>query len=457
MFDPLFVSVIIFICTIAALIIRPFGVNESVPVTLGAIAIVLFGIVNYADIINIVGIVHGAAITILSTIVMSIVLESVGFFKWAAYNLAQKSKGSGILLFWYINALCFLMTMFFNNDGSILITTPIIIQTLNILKLKPHQKIPYLLSGALIATGASAPIGVSNLANLIAMKIVGIDLNSYATMMLIPSMVGLFSIAILLLYYFRKDIPNRVHLLDDRTTELLQHVNTNSPNAKRYHPFMHDTHEKQTVDWQMFIYCIGIVILTRISFFIVTPLGISTELPAIFGAIILIIIRWIKKGIGPVDIIKKTPWHIILFAFSIYLIVYGLNNAGLIDLIISMLKNLVSESRFNAIFIMGFLLTAMSNLFNNLPSVMLGTLTLTEMNLDPHLLHAAYFANIIGADIGALILPMGTLASLIWFHILRKNKIRFTWKRYLKATIAVIPISLVISLLSLYVWLELIY
>lgn len=99
----------------------------------------------------------------------------------------------------------------------------------------------------------------------------------------------------------------------------------------------------------------------------------------------------------------------------------------------------------------------MSNLFNNLPSVMIGTLTLTEMNLDPSILHAGYFASIIGADIGALILPMGTLASLIWMHILKEHKIHFTWRKYIKTTLVVIPISLLVSLISLYVWLELFY
>jgi len=457
MFEPLFISVLIFIFTVIALIVRPFNINESIPVTIGAVAMILFGIVNLQDIINIVGIVNGAAVTILSTIVMSIVLESVGFFRWAAYNLAIKSKGSGLLLFWYINALCFLMTMFFNNDGSILITTPIIIHTLNILHLKTRQKIPYLLSGALIATGASAPIGVSNLANLIALKIVGLDLNSYASMMLIPSMIGLLSIALLLLYYFRKDIPKKIPSINQKTSELLHHMYSDSQSKTRFHPLKFEAIEKNKVDWAMFIICVSIVVLTRISFFVLSPLGVSTEWPAIIGALLIIIVRWIRNKITPIDIIKKTPWHILLFAFSIYLIVYGLNNAGLIDLIISVVGQPVAENRFNAIFIMGFLLTLMSNLFNNLPSVMIGTLTLTEMNLDPAILHSAYFANIIGADIGALILPMGTLASLIWMHLLRRNKVHFTWKKYVKATLVVIPISLLISLISLYIWLEFYY
>jgi arsenical pump membrane protein len=158
---------------------RPFGINETVPTVTGAIIVLLAGIVPLSDVAAIYDIISGAAITILSTIVMSIVLESVGFFRWIAYNLVNKSNGSGIKLFIYVNLLCFLTTLFFNNDGSILITTPIIIHITSLLQLKRHQKIPYLISGAITATVSSAPIAVSNIANLIALKIVGLDLNSY--------------------------------------------------------------------------------------------------------------------------------------------------------------------------------------------------------------------------------------------------------------------------------------
>jgi len=459
MTESLLITASIFIVTLALLMLRPFKIHEAVFVTLGALAILLFGMVSFTDLVSIIEIVNGAAITILSTIVMSIVLESIGFFRWAAFNLAIRSNGSGKALFWYINALCFLMTMFFNNDGSILITTPIIIQTLNVLNLKMHQKIPYLLSGALIATGASAPIGVSNLANLISLKIVGLDLIAYASMMLVPSMIGLLSIALLIYYFFRKDIPAHIPIIYRETDNWDQRTSELSSQIKRSHPLMGPvrTQPMTPIDWRMFIICIFIVILTRISFFVLQPLGISTEWPAIVGALCLIVLRWIKKGIKPTDVLRKTPWHILLFALGMYVIVYGLYNAGLIEVIVGQLGGLVADNRFNTIFIIGVLLTFMSNLFNNLPSVMIGTLSIMDMNLEPALLHAGYFASIIGTDIGALILPMGTLASLIWMHILKKNHIHLTWRKYIKTTLFVIPISLLISLISLYAWLEIFY
>lgn len=177
----------VFAITVIFLMWRPRGINESVPTSAGAVILLAAGVVPLSDLAEIFNIVSGAAVTILSTIVMSLVLDSVGFFRWVAYNLIEKVNGSGRKLYWYVILLCFLMTVFFNNDGSILITTPIIIQICSMLRLKMHQKIPYLLSGALIATASSAPIGVSNLANLIALKIVGLDLNSYTMIMFVPS------------------------------------------------------------------------------------------------------------------------------------------------------------------------------------------------------------------------------------------------------------------------------
>ena len=452
----------IFFLTILFLVWRPGGLNESIPTTIGAVFIFLFGMVAPIDIYKILGVVTGASITIISTIIMSIVLESIGFFRWAAFNLATKANGSGIVLYWYIISLCFLMTLFFNNDGSILITTPIIIEIVTILNLTTNQKISYLFSGALIATASSAPIGVSNLANLIALKIVGLDLNTYAKIMFLPSIIGLITISLLLFFYFKKDIPKNISFFPETyiIPEPVQ-IKNDKPDASFFSdikqaPIDNQTHNNH-IDWQMFRICITIIVLIRVSFFTLSGLGIPLEWIAIFGAVLLIFVRWYRQGVGAYDIVKKTPWYILLFAFSMYVIIYGLHNVGFTSLLVCQLRESVASHHLNAIFIIGILLTVMSNLFNNLPSVMIGTLSLTKMDLEPHTLQVAYLANIIGSDIGSLLLPMGTLASLIWMFILKKNNIPITWCQYLRITVLIIPIGLLVSLLSLYLWTEWLY
>ena len=148
------ITILAFLFTLVLILWRPRGMNEAIPATIGAIVVLISGSVTLSELGIIAETISGAAITIMATIVMAIVLESFGFFNWVAEKLAEKAKGSGIRLFWYVNLLCFLMTLFFNNDGSILITTPILVMLLNNMDLKNHQKIPYLLSGGLIATAS---------------------------------------------------------------------------------------------------------------------------------------------------------------------------------------------------------------------------------------------------------------------------------------------------------------
>jgi arsenical pump membrane protein len=161
--------------------------------------------------------------------------------------------------------------------------------------------------------------------------------------------------------------------------------------------------------------------------------------------------------ISPADMLKKTPWHIFAFAFSMYVIIYGLHNIGLTDWLVQFMRPIVSGSLLHASVMMGILLSLMSNLFNNHPALMVGTLTLTSMGLDPLTLKIAYLANVIGSDIGSLLLPIGTLATLIWMHILKRSKVRISWGEYLKVTSIVIPPTLVFTLVLLYYWVSWIF
>lgn len=192
--------------------------------------------------------------------------------------------------------------------------------------------------------------------------------------------------------------------------------------------------------------------MTRISFFVLAPFGVPTEWPAVVGAILLIALRWHRKKVGAMDVLKKSPWHILVFAFSMYVIIYGLHNVGMTEIIVGTIGEKVGENHLYAVFIMGLLVSVMSNLLNNLPTIMIGTMSITDMGLDPQTMQVAYLASVIGADIGSLMLPMGTLATLLWFHTLRQYKVPMTWGKYLQVTVYVIPIGLFLSLLSLYLW-----
>ncbi|MFD1708817.1 arsenic transporter [Siminovitchia sediminis] len=444
MFTP-----IVFLLSMIFILWRPKGVNEAIPAAAGAAVIFILGAVSLSDLAVISQRVSGAAITIMATIVMAIALESFGFYHWMASKLLEAAKQSGIKLFWLTNSLCFFMTLFLNNDGSILITTPILILLLKYLGLKKRQMFPYLISGAIIATASSAPIGVSNIVNLIALEIIGIDLYLHTALMLLPGTVGLLFLSGLLYLVLQKDIPRTIPRTEKNIAFWEQ---------RRYHPLESSpAHEQMQPKTKQMVYILLFVFLIRISLFAASYIGISVPIVAVLGSIILLVWRWISLKASPMDVLKKTPWHIFIFAYSMYVIIYGLNNIGLTAYLVERFEPIVSQGLFHASMTMGILLSALSNMFNNHPALMIGTLTLTEMNLDPVVLKTIYLANIIGSDMGSLLLPMGTLATLIWMHILKQHKIKITWKRYMKVSFIVIPPTVVFTLICLYYWIRLVY
>jgi arsenical pump membrane protein len=444
------ITILVFVMTMIIIFWRPGGINEVWPASIGAGIILLTGIVSQRDIVDIISKIGGASVTIMATIVMAVILESFGFFHWAAARLATLSKGSGYRLYWYIQFLCFLMTLLFNNDGSILITTPILILLLKNLRLKPHQMIPYLLSGALIATASSTPIGVSNIVNLIALEIVHMTLYMHTAMMFIPATLGLLFMSLLMFIVVKRKLPKQLPSTSYDIEEVFF--------TKHFHPLKGtisvETKRKRT---KFMLKVLLFVFVLRCLLFVASYFAFPIEFVAVLGSVVLLLWRWYHLRINPLDLLKKTPWHILVFAFSMYVIIYGLHNVGLTAMLVKVFEPIVNQGLLQASFIMGGLVSILSNLFNNHPALLIGTITLTEMGLDPITLKTIYLANIIGSDIGSLLLPIGTLASLIWMHILKQNNIKVKWKDYLNVSLIVIPLTTVVTLFLLFYWVQMIF
>ncbi|WP_127533720.1 arsenic transporter [Paenibacillus kobensis] len=445
----IWITILSFIFTVSFIFWRP-TVNEAIPATVGAFIVLLSGTVSLPDLWTITETIGGAAITIMATIVMAIVLESFGFFHWVAERLTERSGGSGIKLFWYTNLLCFLMTLFVNNDGSILITTPILLLILHNLGLKNHQKLPYLISGALIATASSAPIGVSNIVNLIALKIVHMSLYMHTAMMFIPATLGLLFMSGLLFIVFYPVLPRKLNKLSAGPRPY-------SP-MPGHHPLKYEQGTAPAGNRGAFMRNIILFVLgVRISLFVASYVGFPVPVAAVIGSLVLLGWRWWNLKIPPTDMVRKTPWHILIFAFSMYVIIYGLHNIGLTDLLIKYLSPFAHGGLLHASIGMGVVVSLLSNLFNNHPALMVGTLTLTNMGLDPVTLKISYLASVIGSDIGSLLLPIGTLATLMWMHILRKGNVKISWGDYVKVTILVIPLTVMFTLILLSYWVYLVF
>ncbi|WP_060480406.1 arsenic transporter [Pseudomonas monteilii] len=413
-------AALIFVFTLTLVIWQPKGLGVGWSAVAGAVLALLTGVVSLGDIPAVWHIVWNATATFIAIIIISLLLDEAGFFEWAALHMARWGRGHGGRLFALMVLLGAAVSALFANDGAALILTPIVIAMLTALRFGPASTLAFVMAAGFIADTASLPMIVSNLVNIVSADFFGVGFGQYASVMWPVNLVSVAATLLMLWLFYRKDIP------------------------AQYAPEQLEVPALAIRDRATFIAGWWVLGLLLAGLFALEPLGVPVSVVAALCAVILLVIAGRGHVISTRRVIRHAPWQIVVFSLGMYLVVYGLRNAGLTDALAELFSYLAEHGLWAATLGTGVAAALLSSVMNNLPSVLIGALSIQGSNATGLIHDAMVYANVIGCDLGPKFTPIGSLATLLWLHVLAQKNIRITWGYYFKVgTVLTLPILLV--------------
>ncbi|HBU8850584.1 arsenic transporter [Citrobacter sp. Cs237] len=415
----------LFLLTLVLVIWQPRGLSIGWSATIGAVLALGTGVIHFDDIPVVWNIVWNATAAFIAVIIISLLLDESGFFEWAALHVARWGKGRGRLLFTWIVLLGASVAALFANDGAALILTPIVIAMLLALGFSKGATLAFVMAAGFIADTASLPLIVSNLVNIVSADFFSLGFTQYASVMIPVDLAAIASTLVMLHLFFRRDIP---------ATYAISRLNAPASAIKDPATFR--------AGW--------VVLLSLlVGFFVLEPLGIPVSAIAAVGAAVLFAVAKRGRVINTGNVLRGAPWQIVIFSLGMYLVVYGLRNAGLTLYLSGVLNLLADKGILAATFGTGFLTAFLSSVMNNMPTVLIGALSIDGSAANGIVKEAMIYANAIGCDLGPKITPIGSLATLLWLHVLAQKNMTITWGYYFRTGIVMTLPVLFVTLAAL--------
>ena len=434
----------ILLFTLFLMIKRPFGLRIGYAAGMGAAASLILGTVTLGEAATAFKDIWDAALAFIGIVALSVVLDAMGFFRWAALRVVKLARGSGVRLYFYVSLLTATVSILFANDSAVLILTPIVLEIIIQLRIDAKGRLAYLFAAGLIADTAAMPLITSNPINIVSADFFKYSFIDHLVFMGPVAVATIASSMLLVFVFFRKKIPR---IIDVKLVDVL--TSGSQVIAPKLLKISFATLVAIDVGYVFASLCripVSLVICSGAVFLLAVYLASLSKVAVITGE---------RKGL--MRLAREINWDMVLFMLSIFLVVQGLTKVGITEFMASAFMQTNALPSVLGVLVPSLIVTVGASFLNNWPMTILGLLSIKQAvataGLGGQALTGLVFSNVIGNNLGPHFFPLGSLAILMWMETMRRKGVNISLKEYLKvgAVLSIVEVAIA----SLVLWAEL--
>jgi arsenical pump membrane protein len=373
----------------------------------GVLVMLAFGVVSLRDVEGAGGVLVRPLLTIVALMVTTAVAQRIGLLDRLAERVFANTTGSGARLFFSVFLLSGLTAATLNNDAAVLLLTPAVVGLVR----RRYPGRPGLVTAfafAVFMAAGVAPLVLSNPMNLVFAAYAGIDFNAYAARMIPIWLAGGVVAAWTLWLVFRRVLATAPMI--DRPSRA---------------PALEPVHVRMLVLMFSVLAVCPLVAYVNGPVWAVAMAGAGLALLFVARPAQAPIVATLRQGIA---------WDILAFLVLVSVLGLGLRNAGLVGRLSSLYAG-------GDVAVVGLTSAIGSAVINNHPMSIANMLALHDAGSSRLALAA-----LVGGDLGPRLLPMGSLAGLLWLEKLREAKVEIPLGRFVLIGLALTLPTLVLSL-----------
>jgi arsenical pump membrane protein len=382
------VTLAVFATMLVLVVVRPRGWSEAWWTVLGAAAMLTLGLVSPRQAIDATLAGKSALLFLLSLLTLSLLVGKSGFFDWAAIRCARIARGDARSLYRNTFVLGAIVTAILSLDTTAVILTPVVLALVRRLEVPAT---PYIVLCAFVANVGSLLLPISNLTNILFADTFHLTFAAFAIRMVAPQVAALLTAYAVLRWCFRRELPARFE------SEALPEPASAVP------------------DRGYFVVCVTVLILVLIGYFLAPLAGIEPYVVAFAGSGVLAI-AGAARGRVRIRAAGELAWGVFPFVVGLFVAVRGLENLGLVGAASEWLAQLRPGSAESLLGVAGATAVA-SNVMNNLPAALITRSVL----VNAHAPVGTVLAGLVGADVGPMITPFGSLATMLVLALAKRE------------------------------------